>query len=263
MESAGKTNKYSGFTIVELLVVIVVIGILAAIIITAYKGVQQAAAKATIQSDLANAARQMGVVQSENGAYPDVLPTDIRSSPGVTLTLIKRTGGYSGLDDVQMGVLFQNVCQEILNEGYGTGTNLAGEVEQYVTGCNVYGHAAIQLNGWTAHDFSTSIAQSSVYNWYDAHIGSDLWRPNEKSVYLAFATELTNRFMSLGGSFPVSSFWDPWAAANNGGVPYEALPNPSMPSDPNNFCIEGSHVKYTSLLMHVAQDGAPQTGSCP
>ncbi|HEV7951902.1 MAG TPA: type II secretion system protein [Candidatus Saccharimonadales bacterium] len=39
----GKTNKpkYQGFTIVELLIVIVVIGILAAITIVAYNGVQQ------------------------------------------------------------------------------------------------------------------------------------------------------------------------------------------------------------------------------
>ena len=49
----GKTNKQSGFTIVELLIVIVVIGILAAITIVAYSGIQDRARSAKINSDLA------------------------------------------------------------------------------------------------------------------------------------------------------------------------------------------------------------------
>lgn len=51
----------AGFTIVELLIVIVVIGILAAIVITAYAGVQDRARTAKIQADL----RQLnGAIQS-------------------------------------------------------------------------------------------------------------------------------------------------------------------------------------------------------
>jgi len=57
----GKANtltfKQSGFTIVELLIVIVVIGILAAITIVAFNGVQQRAATAAVQSDLAQNAK--------------------------------------------------------------------------------------------------------------------------------------------------------------------------------------------------------------
>lgn len=49
---AAKHEQYSGFTIVELLIVIVVIGILAAITIVAYNGVQDRANGAKIQADL-------------------------------------------------------------------------------------------------------------------------------------------------------------------------------------------------------------------
>ena len=46
-----------GFTIVELLIVIVVIGILAAITIIAFNGVQLRAIEASMKSDAANAAK--------------------------------------------------------------------------------------------------------------------------------------------------------------------------------------------------------------
>lgn len=50
MNIAMKTQKQTGFTIVELLIVIVVIGILAAITIVAYNGIQQRAKNAQVIS---------------------------------------------------------------------------------------------------------------------------------------------------------------------------------------------------------------------
>jgi prepilin-type N-terminal cleavage/methylation domain-containing protein len=59
-----------GFTIVELLIVIVVIGILAGIIIVAYNGIQQRAVVASLQSDLDGAAKQLAIDQVTNGTFP-------------------------------------------------------------------------------------------------------------------------------------------------------------------------------------------------
>lgn len=46
--------RQNAFTIVELLIVIVIIGILAAITIVSYTGITQRANEATLKSDLAN-----------------------------------------------------------------------------------------------------------------------------------------------------------------------------------------------------------------
>ena len=61
-----------GFTIVELLVVIVVIGILAAVTIISYTGIAQKAKIATLQSDLDNSSRLIKLFQvsDPNGDYP-------------------------------------------------------------------------------------------------------------------------------------------------------------------------------------------------
>ena len=58
------------FTIVELLVVIVVIGILAAITIVSYSGITTKANIATMQSDLSNASTKLKMYQTENSMLP-------------------------------------------------------------------------------------------------------------------------------------------------------------------------------------------------
>lgn len=263
MKTRWAPRQHSGFTIVELLIVIVVIGILAAIVIVAFNGIQKSASGASTRSDLGSAAKIMGQSNATTGAYPDVLPAQIKASPGVELRLVKRTGGYHGISNVQNGVLFRDICQSLVNEGYGTGTNLGGGVEQYITGCNVYNHDSIQINGWQARDFSIPLTQTAVYSWYDANVSSDPWRPGKKDAFLAFATELSSRFTTLGGTFPVATFWDPWATTNNGGVLQQPLPAPSTPSSPGEFCIEATHLKYSDIVLHTVESGGIQRGPCP
>lgn len=60
----------SGFTIVELLIVIVVIAILAAISIVAYNGIQNRANDSAVQSDLSSAAKKLAIYKIDNGEYP-------------------------------------------------------------------------------------------------------------------------------------------------------------------------------------------------
>ncbi|HBO64388.1 TPA: pilus assembly protein PilE, partial [Candidatus Saccharibacteria bacterium] len=62
--------KQSGFTIVELLIVIVVIAILAAITVVAYTGIQGRANDVAVQSDLRAFANKVLQIEAETGQYP-------------------------------------------------------------------------------------------------------------------------------------------------------------------------------------------------
>ncbi|MNQ41770.1 Type II secretion system protein G precursor [compost metagenome] len=81
----GTKQKQPGFTIVELLIVIVVIGILAAITITAYNGIQQRGRDAERTSDVKQLKKALEMFYAEKNYYPSV--TDIRSASFRTNTL--------------------------------------------------------------------------------------------------------------------------------------------------------------------------------
>jgi len=82
-------RKNSGFTIVELLIVVVVIGILAAIVIVAYNGITNSAHDSAVENDLATTAKKLEIYKVKNGTYPV-------SAAQLTAAEIKTTqGSYS------------------------------------------------------------------------------------------------------------------------------------------------------------------------
>lgn len=83
-------RKQSGFTIVELLIVIVVIGILAAIVITTFTGVQKKGRDADRKSDVNAIYSQVEVYFAQEGKYPSL--TQLNDSTF-------RTANLKGLQD--------------------------------------------------------------------------------------------------------------------------------------------------------------------
>src|SRR5882762_1814089 len=84
-----QTNKQQGFTIVELLIVIVVIGILAGLVITTFTGIQQRARNTERQTDIKAIHGQVEAYYAQNGRYPTL--TNLNDSTW-------RTANMKGLD---------------------------------------------------------------------------------------------------------------------------------------------------------------------
>ncbi len=92
--SSLKKHAQQGFTIVELLIVIVVIGILAALVITTYNGIQQKGRNTERTTDLKAVQGQLEAYYAQKGAYP--AGSQLGSDSGVNVTFI--TNEMKGLD---------------------------------------------------------------------------------------------------------------------------------------------------------------------
>ncbi len=63
-------NKQPGFTIVELLIVIVIIAILATIVVVAYNGIKARAIDSSLKNDASNGATVLANDNTTTGTYP-------------------------------------------------------------------------------------------------------------------------------------------------------------------------------------------------
>jgi prepilin-type N-terminal cleavage/methylation domain-containing protein len=109
-----------GFTIVELLIVIVVIGILATLVVTTYSGIQQKTRDTARKTDINALHGQIEAYQAQNGKYPTL--ANINDSDF-------RTANLKGLDPAA------------LQDPQGTATTLAG-----APAADVYSYVATPAN---------------------------------------------------------------------------------------------------------------------
>ena len=121
-------RKQHGFTIVELLIVIVVIGILAALVITTFSGIQQKARDTERQTDIKALHGQMEAYAAQSGSYPTL--AQLNDS---TATTGFRAVSLKGLD----AEAFKDPKWDATATACATASTLAGTV-----GAKCYGYVA-------------------------------------------------------------------------------------------------------------------------
>lgn len=82
-------SKQSGFTIVELLIVIVVIGILAGLVITTFNGIQQKARDTERETDVKALHSQLEAFWAQKAYYPSLADMNDQASGGFVATNMK------------------------------------------------------------------------------------------------------------------------------------------------------------------------------
>ncbi|GLC24559.1 type IV pilin protein [Roseisolibacter agri] len=95
--SRRRTSRRAGFSLIELLIVVVIIGILAAIAIPAFANTKGKALVAKVKSDLRQVATAEEGYFYGSGTYTtDLGVLGLTPSPGVTLTIVSATvAGWS------------------------------------------------------------------------------------------------------------------------------------------------------------------------
>ena len=118
-------RRTPGFTIVELIIVIVVIGILAAITIVAFNGVQNRANDTAVQTDLSTIAKQLSLYYVEKGVYPNSTAELIATTDAAAQPRIQIKPSKSAYDTSQINFIycFGNASQYAIVAQSKSGTN--------------------------------------------------------------------------------------------------------------------------------------------
>lgn len=132
----SKIKKQQGFTIVELLIVIVVIGILAALVITTFTGIQRKARDTERQTDIKAVHGQVEAYYAQNGRYPTLANVNDSSW---------RSSNMKGLD------------AEALKDPKGTASTLAS-----AAAANVYSYDVQRSGGGTCDNSTNDCAEYTL-----------------------------------------------------------------------------------------------------
>lgn len=253
------------------MVVVSIIVLLALIGTLAYNGIQDRAKRTLIFNDLSHATTTVEQYGLKNkGKFPDAayIDANLDTSEGIVMSVTTSEAPpvYIGLTPVQNGALFFTVCKDLVAEGYGVGTNNGGQEEKYISGCNVYNYNQLQVNSaWNGRNFNTPVAATALPNVVSSINYNDSWRPNRTQIEKEFYQTWHDRFITQGGTYPITSFWDGnWCSPGQAWCkPFEPLSEPVVLSANNAFCVAAAHSQLRGQVYHITSySNTPKPGDC-
>lgn len=260
-------KNQAGFTVVELIIVIVVIGVLAVISLVVYGNFRQNSVKTTLSNDLIGIADKIDRQMMRNDPVPTTVDDlSIKPSKGVAVSISpSSTTRYDNLSPIQNGVLFHDICLNLINNPkYSTIHAKDGsDSSSVVMSCDDnISSGGLLITGWESKHWPTPITKSQLEN-YIASVPYDNWWTDKQEVVRSFYGALISRFSDSGGTWPITSFWDPWANEWSG-VTMEELPNQDEAQQDIGYCVEAVHSEFPNMKLHVkSSQGKVTEGSCP
>lgn len=233
-----KTRR--GFTLVELLLIIAVIAILAAITIVAYNGVQRRSAAGVTSATVADALKSLQLYYTYNKAYPSNI-ADTEYVPPLTVGVAFYTDTtqqpvYKNLTPDQNAQLFINTCNGFMPVTSGGTT--------YNTSC-VYSGNNAHIKGQVS---SNVVIQGPTFGQADVTLSCG-------DACSAAQNNIIATFLAQGGTFPITV---PKAGS--------ALPKPTLVNTglATRFCLEGRSGQFTDVVYHsTSEDQTIEAGPCP
>ena len=178
-------SQKSGFTIVELLIVVVVIAILAAITIVAYNGIQNRAKQSALQENVKQAATKLSTYAvTASDTYPD--PSAFTSSTGLTSDTNVTYTYLPSTDRKDYCVSATNVQNSALSYAVTSrsGSPMNGQcVTNYVPNASF----EAGISGWVLNGAASSVQSS---DW--ASLGSN-------SIRIIPSIATADTFIKIGG----------------------------------------------------------------
>ena len=171
---------------------------------------------------------------------------------------------YDSLTSVQQGVLFHTLCEQLTNSSEFSTIHSkdGGQTSSVMMSCddNVQ-HNVMQITGWDSKQWSTPLTKATLRAYIDS-VPADSWWTDKQTVVRRFYSTLISFYESSGGTWPITSFWDPWATSSYG-VQKQDLPTPSKTYGAINYCIEVTSETYSDIIYRVtADDLTPKAGGC-
>ena len=166
MRDMIQRSKQRGFTIVELLIVIVIIGILAAIVIVAYNGITQRGRDSQRLSDMKSIEKALELYHADNGGYPTCNNTvynagdalSVCSMDSIKNSLVPKYIAKLPVDPTNSG---SDVYKYAVGYKKNTATTFNDyKTDNYITGMKLESVSTV-VGGWTTPPYYTYLGGSN------------------------------------------------------------------------------------------------------